>query len=370
MEIINQELLNKTKEFLTNISKKDRVCIIHHTDPDGVCAGAILSKIIERLREKKIDLRHNQKSTTHALTNETLELIKKKEINKLLITDIAPEENPQTLQEASKHVQILILDHHQIKNEVKSEKIIFYKPQLIFSGIEPSRYCSAKLVYDLGMMLTDISDLDWIATIGIIGDVAYPQWHEFVDKTLQKYKVAQNKDIFKTELGKCASIINSVDCFGEKHVKKSYKAVYCSKSYKDIFNSELKKYDDAINKEIHYWTAQMEKKAEIYPELELIYYEIQPKHTIKSVISTVISFKYPEKTVIVALTDKEEVNASARRQDCRMKMNELMSYATKNIPGAFGGGHIPASGATVPLKHYKEFKRRVMKFLREHNPNT
>ena len=50
MEIINQELINKSLEILKNITKKDKVCVIHHTDPDGVSSGVILAKAIERLR--------------------------------------------------------------------------------------------------------------------------------------------------------------------------------------------------------------------------------------------------------------------------------------------------------------------------------
>ena len=131
MEIINQELINKSLEFLKNITKKDKVCVIHHTDPDGVSSGVILAKAIERLRGKKIDLRHNQKGSLHSLTKETIDLLRKKEINKLLVIDIGPEDNMETLALASEIAEILIIDHHQIPNEVK---ILYWVGITSFSG--------------------------------------------------------------------------------------------------------------------------------------------------------------------------------------------------------------------------------------------
>ena len=64
------------------------------------------------------------------------------------------------------------------------------------------------------------------------------------------------------------------------------------------------------------------------------------------------------------MDELEEITISARRQDQKVKMNELMRYAVKDIPNSAAGGHIPASGATVPRKHYPEFKKRVMEYLR------
>ncbi|GAF82224.1 unnamed protein product, partial [marine sediment metagenome] len=34
MKFKNKKLVNKFKDFISSISKKDRVAVIHHTDPD------------------------------------------------------------------------------------------------------------------------------------------------------------------------------------------------------------------------------------------------------------------------------------------------------------------------------------------------
>ena len=366
LEIINQKLIDESLAFLKNISKQDKVCVIHHTDPDGVSSGVILAKAVERLRGKKIDLRHNQKGSLHSFSNETIELLKKNAINKLLVIDIGPEDNLETLTKAAEFAEILIVDHHQISNQINNKRVIMYKPQLVFSDIQPSRYCASKLAYDLCSRIVDLSDLDWVASIGIIGDIASLQWKEFLEGVFKKYNIKTNKDDwFHTNLGRVASIINSADCFGTKYVKQSFEVLYAAKSYKSIFNSILVKYEKIIGKEINYLIKNVDKKAEIHSELELIYYEIKSKHNVKSAVSTVLSFKCLDKTlIVVGMDDPEEIVVSARRQDQKVKMNELMKYAIKDIPGAMGGGHIPASGATVSRKYYPEFKRRVFEYLK------
>jgi single-stranded DNA-specific DHH superfamily exonuclease len=88
MRLKNKKLVNKFKDFINSITKKDRVAVIHHTDPDGVCSGVIISKLVERARKKKIDLRINQKGNIHHITDRTLKKLKSKEINKVIITDL------------------------------------------------------------------------------------------------------------------------------------------------------------------------------------------------------------------------------------------------------------------------------------------
>ena len=55
-----EDMEKKFAIFISGISKNDRVAVMHHTDPDGVSSGVIMSKVIERTRGKKIDLRWNQ----------------------------------------------------------------------------------------------------------------------------------------------------------------------------------------------------------------------------------------------------------------------------------------------------------------------
>lgn len=363
MNIHNKELLKKVEEFLKNIKKEDKVAIIHHTDPDGVCSGVLAAKLVEKIRGKKVDLRHNQDRSTHGFTDETAKLLKQKKINKVITTDISSEENYENWKKIEEFAEILIIDHHPtIYSETQKTTII--KPQLFQEEIIPVKYCASKLVYDIASRIIDFSGNDWIAGIGIIGDIGTDVWKEFLEKTFNKYKFKKNKDWFETILGEGAKTISSVECYDDKITYQTFEILYNAKKPEDLINSELKKYREIINKEIKYWIENLEKKAEIHPEIETIYYEIQPKHDVKSAISTILGLKYPDKTIFTITKNKQTTNISARRGDFTKKTNEILKKTTENIPNSMSGGHPVASGAKIPTKYYSQFKKKLFETLK------
>ncbi|MBN1644686.1 hypothetical protein JW851_01425 [Candidatus Woesearchaeota archaeon] len=362
MSLKNKKLVNKFKDFLNSVSKKDRVAVIHHTDPDGICSGVIVSKLVERLRKKKIDLRLNQKGNVHYITDKTLKELKKKRINKVIITDLTVDESPKGVKKLAKFAKILVIDHHPIYNNLKSENIVFIKSSLI-SNVIPVRYCASKLAYDLGNRLTDISDLDWVAASGSIGDIATAPFKKWLKNVFKKYKIKIKKDLFKTALGKVAVLISSAESFDNKNTKLSFEIVYNAKSYKDVLVSRLKKFQKKIDNELKFYIKNMGRFAEIHRGIDLILYEIQPKYNTKSPLCTLLGIKYPHKTILIVNTKKNVVSISGRRGDSNVAVNTLLENAVKGIPDSNAGGHVPSAGAVVPKKYYKKFKKRIINLL-------
>jgi len=54
--VIDMGALEKFDAFVSQLSKKDRCALIHHTDADGITAGVIAAKAIERITGKKCAL--------------------------------------------------------------------------------------------------------------------------------------------------------------------------------------------------------------------------------------------------------------------------------------------------------------------------
>jgi len=221
----NQALVNRFKRFVNSITPKDRIAVIHHTDPDGVCSGVIISKVVERVRGKKIDLRLNQKGNVHVITPKTFNLLKSKKINKLILTDLGADENPKYLKKIEKFADVLLIDHHKIYNNLSSKKTVFIKPQL-FCSIDPARYATAKMCYDLGGLVADVSDLDWLAAVGSVGDIATKPWASWLNRVFKRYKIKKQKDLFKTKFGQCAILISSAESFDVKNVKLAFDVLY------------------------------------------------------------------------------------------------------------------------------------------------
>ena len=254
---------------------------------------------------------------------------------------------------------MLIIDHHKIYHDVNN-KTVMIKPQLI-GKIQPSRYCTAKLAYDICSKICDISDLDWLAAVASIADIATEPWKKWLKKVFKKYGFVLKKDLFQTKLGKTASVINSAYTYNPKTVKKTVEIVFKARKPKDIINSKLKKYYNKIQKEIEQTVKEFKSKSEKIKDLR--FYTIKTKYRIGSTISTILGLKYPHTTIIIAKSEKGTINMSARRHDQKIAVNDLLEKATKGLKGSNAGGHKPAAGARIRKKDLKLFKERILRLI-------
>jgi len=352
----NSKLLEKVDGFLRSITKKDKVCIIHDTDPDGVCSAIIMAKCVERLRGKKIEMHIPVDKKQYGITTGMMKVLKKKKITKLITVDFSAEHDIPKLKKLEKQMQILIIDHHKIYNKIRSKKTVLYKPQL-FSKIEPSRYCTAKLAYDAAKRVENVEDLDWVAATACIADIATKPWKKWLNQVFKKWKVKMKKDLFKTEIGQVAVTISSTEVYDARLVPKCFEVFYKAKKPKDVLKSKLGKYRKIIDKELFRHIKLFNKKSKKYGNVHV--YEMAAKYRIHSPMSTILGLKYPHKTIIIINKIGNLIAVSARRGDRKIAVNLLLEKAVKGIPGANAGGHTPAAGAGFHSKHLKKFKQRL-----------
>ena len=124
------------------------------------------------------------------------------------------------------------------------------------------------------------------------------------------------------------------------------------------------KYKKYVKAEIEYWQSNVRRLAEFYPKQDLIFDFIKPKYQIKAAISTIMSYKYPHKTVIIAQDmNKGVVHVSARRRDNKVAVNNLLEKATHSLKDASGGGHSTAAGGILKAKDIFAFKENVLRLL-------
>ena len=196
--------LKKFDSIVKGFTKRDRIALIHDLDADGVSSGAIAYNAVKLLRGKAPDLVITQPFKTVELLPQTLKLLRRKKISKIIIVDFAAEQYPETLRKAEKIAgQILIIDHHKQYSK-GSKKTFILKAQHI-SGIDPSRYPTSKLVFDLFSRHADIEKLSWVASIGLLGDNQLRQWKKFVVAAAKKHKSSV------AEFEKVAGIISAVE---------------------------------------------------------------------------------------------------------------------------------------------------------------
>jgi single-stranded DNA-specific DHH superfamily exonuclease len=134
-----------------------------------------------------------------------------------------------------------------------------------------------------------------------------------------------------------------------------------AKKPKDIMKKDLLVELEEMQKEVDYWMNEFNEKKEVFPEKELIYFEIRPQHSIKSALINKISEKFPNKTIVLVQDFGEEhVYFSARRQDFKVKVNDLLEKSIFGIPDSTAGGHIPAAAGKIPREYLKEFKKKLI----------
>lgn len=346
--------MNPFEKFINSIKKTDKIAIIYHPDVDGVCSAIIVTKALERL-ERKPSLIFTQKAHEIEITKATITKLRKARISKLIILDLDVDQDPSTIKDVEKFAKILILDHHIKRADLNSKKTLMIKAQDI-SKLSGDQYCASKLSYDLFYSVVDISDLDWVAAVGIFGDKGMETWKDFLRETANKYAV---------NVKRFEEIEELIDYSRAAQLKidKIFETLSSANNMSDVLQSELREHEKVVRRELEHYIKGARRLAEIHNDIELVWYEVAPKYNIKSKLASDLSIKYFPKQTVLIITKNTLADVSARRQDRKISMHELMLKGLEGIKGS-GGGHIPAAGATFPSKYLELFKENIMKYLK------
>lgn len=351
-------LIESFKRFVRAIRKDEKVALFFDTDPDGVCSAVIIAKSIERMRGRKVDYAQGISHKKSEISPRLLSRLRRQRVRHIIFTDYSLDQRLPELKRMEQFANILILDHHKIYHRNLGENTVMVKPQL-FSTIEASQYCSSKLAYDLFSEMVDLSDLDWVSVIGLIADSNYRTWKGFCNKTFRRHGIRGTKP-FETPLGMLSNLMAYFDIFRGGKVVPLFRMVYRARSYHDLLNSELaevKKLKSYIDKHIQGFDEIAYKSRSSYVLC------IRPRLRIGSIVSTAISMRRPDKTIVVVQEMGATVHVSARRQDFKVPVNELLEKACRGIPNATAGGHIPAAGATFPSKYFARFYANLLRLI-------
>lgn len=365
IEIIDKVLVKSFNDFIRNISNNDKVGILHHTDPDGISSAVIMNKIVHESRNKSIDVQINQKPYELNITEKTLSVLKKNKVNKFIIVDLSVDQySKKTLNKITKFAEILIIDHHKLYKNLNTDSIVHIKPQLFCKGILAGQYNTSKLVFDLGSGLFDLKRYDWLAALGIIGDQTNDTWKSFLKSVYKRNKLVFHNDVSKTRIGRVTDIVYLTEVYDVNKVSKCYHILNQAENYKDVLKSDLKEYQKKVVQEINYWKKNVIKYAEIFPNQEIVFDYIKPRYHIRSVICSILSNKYPDKTVIIAQDTKNDfIHLSVRRKDHKIAVNELLEKILKNFTGAAGGGHVHAAGGVIRKQDLYKFRDNVISMM-------
>ncbi len=370
MKQVNIPAWNAFQEWFRACGVREQVAIFHDADPDGTCSAVLLSLALQRFRGSPAQMHMSPSTGERFLPDDVIELLKKNGVTTLFTTDIALDEKPQQLLKVASFARVIVIDHHKLYGQVSHDNILVLKPQFLVEDIDPSQYCSSKLVYDLCGKEVDLSDKAWIAAVGVISDMTAVSWKEFLGSVFRAHRFSMRKadvssDWFKTRLGKISTLISSAEVYDPKNVDLCYEILFQATSPRDVLQSSLVQFEREISAEIKKFLLRAKKDAEFFDAEELVYYDVRPKFNIKSPLCTLLSLKYPRKTVLLVTVVNKRVHVSARRQDKQVAVNDLLEEACRNFLNANAGGHIPAAGATFPEEYLLVFKQNILALLQK-----
>ena len=152
------------RAFLDRIPPQGKVLVYCHFDADGLAAGALFGRGLPRLGPGwQVAVLPSGKGENAFLTASVPEMLLAEKPDALIVTDLGVHAQG-TLESAG--VPVLYVDHHIPEGEPPAPLATV----LTGYGLDPVP-CSAWLAYELLAAETDMTDLQWVAAIGIISDL-------------------------------------------------------------------------------------------------------------------------------------------------------------------------------------------------------
>ncbi len=256
---------------------------------------------------------------------------------------------------------VLFIDHHKVYNDLNSEKTVFIKAgKLVPKSFDSSKYPASKMVYDLFSRVVDLSDIGWLAAIGVYADCAWDSWKKFCVSQVKKVKSS------KEEIQSVCRIIDAVGVIDNAKFSDLYLEFVNADHPRVILESSFAGLAADLDAEMTYWLSEFDKKGELFSKIDLVWFVFNPRFAIKSPFINALSFdRYPNKTVVVVqlLDGQKTANFSGRRQDGKVAINDLFEEAIKGISNASAGGHAPAAAGKVPRDDLEKFKQNLIAIL-------
>lgn len=343
--MISEKEIEEIKEHL---ERSQNPIFYYDNDADGLCSFLLLRRFLGRGKGVAIrsypDLNKTYAKKAVELKADYVFILDKPVISREFVSAISEMGLP-----------LVWIDHHSIEQDWKEEE---FEQLRHYNSYDEERGAGEPVTfvcYEVdGRRKEDL----WIAMMGCIADHFMP---DFASEFGERYGNFWGKEIrgpfeayFGTEIGKIAQSLN----FGLKdsttHIVQMQNYLINCKGPEEVFievneNSAFRhKYGEIRRK----YDALLER-AEKNVEDKMIYFEYSGELSISSDISNELSYKYPDKVVVVVYKKGTMANISMRGKGIRRILNKIIKF----FDNASGGGHEDAVGARIKAEDIAKFKK-------------
>lgn len=324
-------------KFLKSVPLDARCVALHDSDADGVCAGVLWQRALERLGYANVR-RIIPNRERNAWTDANRALVQEEQPQALWVLDLGSQSHPVIA-----GVPTCFIDHHRPEGVPSGDTLISaYKWQPI-----PN---TSLLMHELATPLVDLSDLDWVAAIGTISDLGEKAPFELLENARGKYKAKWLKE--------ATTLVNAIRRASRYEPEVAARALLNHDGPRELVESES---DDVARlrearEEVKNALAEAKKAAPVFAgNVALI--RVHSPCQIHPLIAQIWRTRLP-KFIVIAANDAYipgRVNFSARAAEGTNVLEFLRSIELSGGDGQYGHGHDQASGGSLPVEIWNEF---------------
>lgn len=325
-------------EYSSSLNNKDKIALISHNDLDGIVAAKISNKVFNTNNLKFLNYTD--------LNDELVKELKTLDVDRVIFTDLAIG-NPGIIREIEKFAKVLIIDHHLFNVDLNSKRTIFMNSQ---------GYCSSYICYYSFSKIKNMEELDWLVACACVSDFQFFNNQEWLKNVYEKYGDNFIGTSEGVRNGKFWNIIYDL-ALSLIYFKQNPRFVYgfIGNKFEDIGGLEIyvKPVKEDIDKSIEDFYKEKRKINGGY------FFEIHSSFPVREVVINELSTKENNKTFIITEVQEKYYMISARRQDKKVDLPDIIKKLINGFEDSNSGGHIPAVGGHIPLRYVEEFKLRL-----------
>lgn len=319
--------------FLNNAQVTTCIAGLHDSDADGVTAGVVWQRGLERLGHAPLRLIPNRERNAWTPTNRASLLELNPEM--LFVMDLGSQETP-----VLNGVPTCFIDHHHPEGCPPGDTLI---SAYTWNPIPNTSI----LVYDLLLPRVDVSDLDWVAAIGALSDLGDKAPFELVEQAKKKYTAKYLREV--------TSLVNASRRASEYNPEAAARALLNHDSPRALFDSDSPDVE-FLRKAREEVKAAMEEARKAAPVFagQVALVRLNTPCQVHPLIAQSWRTRLPKYMVIVANEGymPGRINFSARSMSDKNVLEFLRSFDLGEGEGHFGHGHDQASGGSLPADRW------------------
>jgi len=340
------------KEIKEHLDKAQSPLFFFDNDPDGLCSFLLLQRHIKKGKGVPI-------KSFPALTVDYFRKVEELKADYIFILDkpVVSEEFWKEVEQIN--IPVVWIDHHEINEKNIPEFINYYNP---LRNKQQTNEPVTALCYQIINKKEDL----WIAVIGCISDKFVPDFYSEFKKNYPDLAVGSQQDLernafdifYKSQIGKIAKIFSFALKDRTTNVINMLKFLMKVETPYGVLEETNQNYT------VHYRFKQIDskyqkllRKAEIIEKKskKILFFQYSGDLSVSSDLANELSYKFPNKIVVVVYVIGAKANISVRGK----KIRKMILKAIESLEGAIGGGHEDAVGAKIKAEDLEKFRQNL-----------